>query len=203
MKNRNEGHARWRDLVDRRDGRLQPRQLTEVDSHLSAGCATCVHETVEIDRLVDAIAAGPLEPPPGDLERTALRLFRETNVKFAEDLLVGVLLYDQPGEFAAAMRGANGETRRLLWRVGEYEVDASLVARTAGTDLLAQIVPGGDDPDAEVTGTVAARSERGVRTSARVQRDGRFTFRGLAPGVYTLEGRVDAFRFVLPPLHIE
>ena len=69
--------------------------------------------------------------------------------------------------------------------------------------VLAQIVPGGDDPDAEVTGTVAARSERGVKANATIERDGRFTFRGLAPGVWSLEGRVDALRFVLPPLHVE
>jgi hypothetical protein len=200
---RDEGHARWRDLVDRHDGRLGSRQLAAVSSHLAHGCASCVHDCAEIELLVEAIAAGPLDTPPASLDRTVLRLFRETNVRLTEDLLIGVLLYDQPGEFVAAMRGTSGETRRLLWRVGDYEVDASLVARASGTDLLAQIVPGGDDPDAEVTGVVAARSERGVRTSAPVQRDGRFTFRGLVPGLYTLEGRVDAVRFVLPPIHIE
>ena len=31
----------------------------------------------------------------------------------------------------------------------------------------------------------------------------RFTFRALPAGVYTLEGRVDSFEFVLPPIRVE
>jgi len=110
---------------------------------------------------------------------------------------------DSAPEFAGALRATEGETRRLLWRVGAYEVDASFVARPGGADLLAQVVPGGDDPETTVTGVVAVVGARGVRTSAPIEPEGRFTIRGLAPGVYTIEGSIGATRFVLPPVHVE
>ena len=200
-----EPHVAFRRLVDRRDGRLPPTLAARVDGHLGAGCAVCRDEADSIERLIAAIEAGPPEAPPARLLSAAIRLFRESFADFARDVdcVFGVLLLDRTDEFAAALRSAPGETRHLLWRVGDYEVDASLVARTGGIDVLAQIVPGGDDPDAVVVGTVAARDAGGVRARARVAADGRFTFRGLPAGVYTLEGRVDSFQFVLPPIRVE
>lgn len=205
MQTRPEPHVAWRRLVDRHDRRLSPRLASAAEAHLASGCATCATDARLVERLIAAIGDGPLEAPPRAAEREAAALLRSTYLAFAQDagLVVGVLLLDRTDESAALLRAAAGETRRLLWTVGGYEVDASLVARAGGTDVLAQIVPGGDDPDARVAGEVAARRGDAVTARAAIAPDGRFTFRALARGLYTFEGRVDGMRFVLPPLHVE
>jgi hypothetical protein len=199
-----EPHVSWRRLVDRRDGRLAPSRLAQAERHLASGCGPCRATAATIDDLVGAIAEGALERPPIVAERAAIRLFRDACASFGDlaDRVLGVLIVDRSDEFVAALRAAPGETRRLLWRVGAYEVDASLVARDVGADVFAQILPDGDDPDATVAGVVSARRGGGTVAVAAIEPDGRFTFRGLARGVYSFEGRVDATRFVLPPLAV-
>jgi hypothetical protein len=199
-----EVHVPWRRLVDRRDRRLSPRLSAVADAHLATGCAACAADVRTIEELVAAISAGPLDAPPRRAESAAVGLYRDTYLAFGAEVerVVGVLILDDLVA-GATLRDAAAEMRRLLWRVGEYEVDASLVSHAGRTDVLAQVVPGGDDPDARVSGFVALRGERGVRVRAPIAPDGRFTFRALASGVYTIEGRVDSLRFVLPPLHVE
>lgn len=204
MTTSSEVHVPWRRLVDRRDRRLSPRLAAAADEHLATGCAACAADVRAIDELVAAIASGAPDGPPSRAEQAAIGLYRDTYLAFGAeaDRVVGVLLLDDVAA-AVSLRDAAAETRRLLWRVGDYEVDASLVSHAGGTDVLAQVVPGGDDPDARVSGFVALRGERGVRARAAIAPDGRFTFRALVAGVYTLEGRVDSLSFVLPPLHVE
>jgi hypothetical protein len=199
-----EVHVPWRRLVDRRDRRLSPRLAAVADAHLATGCAACAADVRAIEELVAAISAGPLDAPPRRAESAAVGLYRDTYLAFGAEAerVIGVLILDDLVA-ATTLRDAAAEMRRLLWRVGEYEVDASLVSHAGRTDVLAQVVPGGDDPDARVSGFVALRGERGVRVRAPIAPDGRFTFRALASGVYTIEGRVDSLRFVLPPLHVE
>ncbi len=210
MTTRPDGHVSWRRLLDRRDGRdgrLTSVRAAAASAHLAEGCAACAGEADAIERLVAAIAEGPPDEPPRRAVDSAIRVYRESCAAFLRDEgeVLGVLILDSIGEFAepaASLRADASEVRRILWRVGEYEVDASVVGRPGGADLLGQMVPGGDDPAANVTGEVSVRGGRGVRARTKIESDGRFTLRGLLPGVYTIEGRADAMRFVLPPVYL-
>jgi hypothetical protein len=111
--------------------------------------------------------------------------------------LVGTLVADVPFD-AFAVRGDAADCRRLLWSLGDWELDAQVIPANGASDVLAQIVPVA--PAAAPTCGGAVRARRGGRAvaEARVLADGRFTFRGLRPGPYVFEGEIGEQPFVLP-----
>lgn len=211
MIHRKDAHLPWRWLADRRDGALDAARAAEADAHLVGGCALCAARDRTVRRLVAAVAAGPLESPPADADRRARAVYalrrRAPRVRDALDVTVGVLVVDQRSDLALALRSPGDETRRLLWDVGGWDVDASVVLRGGRADLLAQVVPPGDEPSVRLGGEVrAVRGRRTVATSP-VAPDGRFTFRGLPCGAWVFEGRVASplgdRAFVLPLVVLE
>ena len=214
-----DGHIPFRVLADRRDGTLAPSRAAGVEAHLATGCAQCVARDGNLRRIVTAVAAGALETPPAAADRRVVALFPKVAAAFRrtadgssrERTLVGTLVSDRrfdaafDAEFATsyALRAADDGARRLLWALGSYEVDASVVGRGATADVLGQVVPLDDAPDAQLSGEVhAVRGRRAVQSSS-IETDGRFTFRGLAPGAYVFEGAVDGRPFILPLVVLE
>jgi hypothetical protein len=202
---RTDDHVPFRWLADRADGLLPAGPAGEADAHLASGCAPCRARDRSVRRLVAAIAAGPLETPPAAADRRVVSAFVRSRAPRAADLdaLFGTLVLDQRADLLMAVRSSGADVRRLLWTVGAWEVDASVVASGAGTDLLGQAVRAEETGDGAVTGEVRARRGRRVAATAPVAADGRFTFRGLAPGAWTLEGVLDGRAFVLPLLVLD
>jgi hypothetical protein len=115
---------------------------------------------------------------------------------------VARLVSDTRAAPAFAMRSAPGDERRLLWAVGAWEIDACLKTGSRESDLLGQVVPYAEREDAAVEGEVVARCGRRTR-QCPLDEDGRFSLRGLAPGVWTIAGMVNGFGFALTPLAVE
>jgi hypothetical protein len=206
MINRHDVHVPFRWLVDRREGLLGAPRSDEADRHLASGCVRCVGRAAHVERLVDAISAGPLAPAPNRLIESALALFAESYDGVAaapSGVAFGSLLFDQRTAFAATLRSAPGDTRRMLWTFDEYELDACLVTVGTGHDLLGQVVALDDSPDGTVSGHVAVRLDVGGSTTVALEPDGRFTFRGLASGPCALAGVVGGRRFLLPVFHLD
>lgn len=202
MIHRHDEHIPFRWLADRADGTLDPARVAECDAHLAEPCAPCSARFENVKSMLDVIRAGTLEEPPHTLDRRVVALFAENRPGTSwapEEALVGALMSDFTADLGYAMRSGAATSRRLLWTVGEYELDAAVTPAGAGLDVLAQVVPLGSDAehvpgDAVSDGTLAGRvrAVRGRRAvaEASIESDGRFTFRGLKPGGYTFEGEI-------------
>jgi hypothetical protein len=192
-------------FADRADGSLASPRAERLAAHLAAGCAECDARDAALRRTLAALKSGPLPSPPAALRRAALRLHSRARFAAAVETarrVVARLVHDGLSAPAFALRAAPGDERRILWAMDHWEIDACLVTGVRGADLLGQIVPLDDERGGAVAGELLAR--RGSRTRReQLATDGRFTFRGLTPGVWTIEGRVDGTDFVLPPLVVE
>jgi len=194
---------RW--FADRADGKLSSPRIARLDAHLAGGCAACAVRDAALLRTIAALKAGPLPEPPAALRRTAARLHTRARVAAMFDAarrVVATLVHDGLASPAMALRAAPGDERRMLWAMDHWEIDACLVTGARGADLLGQVVPLDDAGGDAIAGELAARL--GSRTrKERLAEDGRFTFRDLGPGVWTIEGRIGATAFTLPPLVVE
>lgn len=194
MIHRHDEHIPFRWMADRADGTLDAARAAECDAHLAEPCASCSARFANVQSMLDVIRAGTLEEPPHTLDRRVVALFAENRPGTSwapEEALVGALMSDFTADLGYAMRSGAAASRRLLWTVGEYELDAAVAPVGAGLDVLAQVVPAGDVPgDAVLAGRVRAVRGRRAVAEASIESDGRFTFRGLKPGGYTFEGEI-------------
>lgn len=196
-----DGHARIRDLADLRDGR-DARRSAATSEHV-VGCADCARTHVRLLRTLDAVAAGPLEAPPAAALRAATRLFVETKWKRLFDQaaeFVGRLVFDQRTALVPAIRGGAGEGRRVLWNLGEHELDLEIVTGGAATTIRGQILPSSDAGDAVVRGSLTLwRDGTPVATTA-LDPEGSFVFQGLRSGTYAFAGAVEGRSFRVMPV---
>ncbi len=206
MSNTDIRHPRLRWLVDHRDGVLAGPRRDATESHLRSGCAPCEARLLRLERMLVAVAAGPLPAAPAREVRAGERLYASTHRAAGLALaaeLDAVLVLDQGAALAASVRAAPGDVRRMLWTFGEWELDASLIARNGGVDVVAQVLGPEDDPDAVLAGKVTAWTAGRTVAESPLRADGRFTLRGLRPGVYALRGSVDGTRFRIPELVVD
>lgn len=205
MLHRRDIHVPFRWLVDLRDGTLSGARAQEAREHLGRGCVRCTARAARIERVIAAVAAGALERPPAAVLRRALDAVRAAcppDARPAPGVVLGRLLIDQRASYAATLRDSPGDTRRLLYLVGEHEVDAAVVVRGGRSDLLGQFLAAGDDPDRAVEGHVVLRATSGREHRTELLPDGRFTLRGIRGGTYVLAGRVAGLAFELPALRL-
>lgn len=203
-----DGHARIRDLADLRDGRdgrgtrLDARRSAATAEHL-ATCSDCARRSAVVVRTLDAIAAGPLEAPPVAAVRSAARLFVQAKWKRLFDTaadLVGRLVFDQRTALVPAIRGGAGEGRRVLWNLGDHELDLEIVTGGAATTIRGQILPSADAGDAVVRGSLTLwRDGTPVATTA-LDPEGSFVFQGLRSGTYAFAGAVEGRSFRVMPV---
>lgn len=205
MPPRDGSHPPLRWLADRADGKLPAARAAKLAAHLAGGCAACAAREAALARTISMIKAGPLPAPPKKLRRAASRLHLQARIAAAFDTVRGVvarLVHDGRMAPALALRSAPGDERRMLWAMDHWEIDACLVTGARGSDLLGQILPLDETPQAIVQGEIAAQSGSNLK-HATLTPDGRFTFRGLPAGVWTMVGRVGSTQFKIPAFVVE
>lgn len=188
---------RW--LADYVDGVLVGSRLSEVEAALSESETLARVEALRAT--IERIAEGPLDGPPSEVEAAAVGLFRAVHhdvVWPPPGVFLGELVFDHADELVGVRSGA--ETRRLLWTLPDFDVDASLVQTDLGVDLLGQFLALDPASAVELEGHVQLRDEDGRTHRAEVEPDGRFTFRGLARGLHRPSGHVLGHEFVLTPV---
>lgn len=198
-------HLRIRDLADLRDGRLEPSARSAAERHLASGCAECAAAAARVDGLLSVMRQGLLPLPPRAAVRDAVKLFRArkwANLLALPGRIVAKLVLDQRMELVPALRSSPGSTRRTLWNVGRFELDACLVERAGDADLLGQVLPSDDEGAAGLTGEVVAHRDGRTVARAALDPDGRFEFLSIPHGTYALTGRVDGDEFLLSPLGV-
>ena len=189
---------RW--LLDRFDGTLAPARSEKLAAHLAAGCSACEAGLAAIERTLAAVAAGPLPAPPRAVARRAKRLYsrrRREEVVANVRRVVARLVFDEGRELVPELRSTPGRTRRILWSTGDHELFATFVSARKGWDFLGEVMPV-DDDDREVSGEVSLLFEGRERQRRMLDTEGRFTFRSLPSGGYSLEGTVEGTSFVVP-----
>lgn len=203
MIHRTDDHLPWRWLADHADGLLAPAQAGAARDHLAAGCSRCCARDRSVRRMVAAIGAGPLDAPPASADRRVVALFPRLRsaLRPQSGVLFGALVLDQRADLLLAVRSGAPDGRRLLWTVGDYEIDASVVGSEGRIDVLGQVVRA--DGDAAVTGEVRVVRGRRAVAASRVAADGRFTFRALSAGACVVEGTLDGRAFSLPLLVLD
>ena len=198
-------HAPLRWFADRQDGVLTRARAARLDAHLATGCAACTARDAALRRTIAALRAGPLEAAPRPLVRAAVRAHRAARVAAGVEsvrrVLASLVFGGAPAP-AFAMRAAEGDERRLLWTVERWDVDVCITTGARGADVLGQVVPRDDAAAAPVDAQISARCGAKL-VRAQVGADGRFAFRGLAAGAWTLEGRVGDTEFATPPFVVE
>jgi hypothetical protein len=191
--------------VDRHDGELAASRVTKLAEHLARGCTSCETQIAGIERTLSAVAAGPLPAAPRAVTRRAAKLFTRRRRAEAVDGLRRVLarlVFDEGRELAGALRAAPGASRRILWIAGEHELFTSFVAGRAGWDLLGEVMPVEDD-DRELAGEIALIKDGREISRCALDADGRFTFRSLASGGYSMLGTVDGTPFEVPTFSLD
>lgn len=200
-----DAHPPLRWFADRHDRVLTRARAARLDAHLATGCAACAARDASLRRTIAALRAGPLAPAPRALVRGAVRAHRAARVAAAvasvRRVVAELVLGGAPSP-AFAMRAAEGDERRLLWTVGGWDVDVCVTTGARGADVLGQIVPRDEKDTLPIDADIAARSGAKL-VRARVGADGRFALRSLAPGAWTLEGRVADTEFTTPPFAVE
>lgn len=205
MARRPSSHPPLRWFADRHDGVLPRARAARLDAHLATGCAACASRDAALRRTIAALRAGPLDPAPRGLVRAAVRAHRDARVAAAiasVRRVVAELVFGGAPAPEFAMRAAEGDERRLLWTVDGWDVDVCITTGARGADVLGQIVPRDDAVAAHIDATIAARSGSKC-VQARVEESGRFALRALAPGAWTLEGRVGGTAFTTTPFVVE
>jgi hypothetical protein len=191
--------------VDRRDGELAPLRDGKLTEHLAGGCASCETQLAGIDRTLSSIAAGPLPAAPRAATKRAAKLFarrRRTEVVDGLRRVLARLVFDEGRELAGALRATPGTTRRILWNAGEHELFTTFAVGRSGWDLLGEVMPV-DDDDRELVGEIALLREGREVSRCTLDADGRFTFRSLVSGGYSMQGTVDDVSFEVPTFSLD
>ena len=195
-------HASFREVADIVDGLLVGARLARVRAHLDGGCAQCEDALQRARGLVACLASGPLPRPPAAVQRRASALFGEAWRRSAVGRVrevIASLLVDQRLAPVAALRGAPGTGRRLLWTVPGAELVVGVSERGGRHDLLGQGLPDDDTDDAAPSGSVELLRDGSVAGSATLDDEGGFALRTLPSGTYVLRGCVDSTAFRTPP----
>ncbi len=205
MRGIEERHASRREIADLADGTLAGPRGERVRAHVAEGCDACAAALVGATNLRALLREGPLPPPPAAALRQAKLLFRTAQARAlvgrVREVLASLVL-DQRLAPAAALRGAPGSARRLLWTFDGVEVVATLVLG-ATARMTGQVLPADDADDAAPTGAVRAERDGVALASATLDDEGGFSFGSLPAGTYVLAGTVGSTAFRTPPFLVD
>lgn len=195
-------HASFREVADLVDGVLAGARRRRVEEHLAAGCATCDAALGRTRALVGALRAGPLPAPPAAVRRRAVALFGAARRRaFAESVreVLASLLVDQRVAPAAALRGAAGSGRRLLWLVPGAELVVAVNERGGRADLHGQVLPEDDTDRLAPVGSVRLLRDGAIVSEQDLDAEGEFALCDVPAGTYVLHGVADGIAFRTPP----
>lgn len=120
-------HLTTRLALDHLEQRLTGRPLEEVERHLGTPCPRCREMLRKLGEVVEKLRAGPLEQPPGWLERRALEVFqpqpRAAGIRAAASRLLEMVFDSRTAPMPATARRAVGESRRLRFAGGPCTIE--------------------------------------------------------------------------------
>lgn len=190
-------------LIDFAVGELEEEESGWLQAHLQSGCSRCQKGLEWLRKVVTVMQRDDSAKPPSWIVRHAAKLFSEPRPASAPSLpllsrillarTAARLVYDSHLAMpVAGVRGVNSQSRQLLYKADDLDVDLQIHAGDAQgkSTLVGQILP--------ADGALASVSEAEVQlvdSRMRVLKGtadsfGQFTFEPLSAGSYDLRIRV-------------
>lgn len=192
-------------IIDYLDGSLTTRDVERVETHLSAGCGSCL-ETRDWYRNVRQVAASDdtTEPPAWVLKR-AVRIFdakRRPSLSERVGQAVASLVFDSLARPAlSGVRSTETTNRQLLYRANDYSIDLQIAPSGARADLIGQVLREGETAFESVA-NLSLRLTGEHTYSATTDAMGEFVIRGIEQGIYDLRVELGRGSVMIPGLQL-
>lgn len=154
-------HIEFAKLIERHEGQLDQSEESEIANHIAA-CITCRAEESKLAAFVLYSALRATEDVPQAVSARLLNIYdrRPLPDKSVAPKVIGTgfLVFD---DWATALneRYSGMDTRQMLFRVGEFEIDLRIEFVGANCRLTGQVFPSIRDGVIDVTSTEVFRSE--------------------------------------------
>jgi hypothetical protein len=171
---------------------LAPVEADGLHTHLSE-CRVCKHQFDQLQKLVAATATRELVELPAWLSQQAMNLFDWHQAKSsssAAERTPAILVVDSLAEGRLlGFRGAGPQSRQMLYRAGNYDIDLSLdfVEQTQSVDIMGQPMPVNADISTVVGAQVKLMDGAKVVVGTQTNEFGEFIIDGVREGLYQLE----------------
>ena len=180
-------------LIDYLDGRLTSAEATRVSEHLDSACNRCAANREWYERIhLIAASDDSIKPPPWVFNR-AIRIFEnrreKTGVIERIGRLAASLVFDSMAQPALAeVRSTEADTRQLLYRAGDYNVDLQITpSDQSRAHLTGQILREGEAAFESVAGISLELTRAGEAVlSTSANQMGEFAFSDIVQGEYDL-----------------
>lgn len=153
-------HIEFSKLIERHEGQLDPHEESEIAHHIAA-CTTCKGEESKLAAFVSYAEIRATEEVPQAVSARLLNIYDRRPIpdrKIVPKVIgTGFLVFD---DWATALneRYSGMDTRQMLFKVGEYEVDLRIEFVGDNCRLTGQIFPGVQDGVIDVTSKDVLRS---------------------------------------------
>lgn len=191
-------HIEFAKLIERHEGRLEQGEESEIAQHIAA-CSTCRAEESKLAAFVSYSEIRATEEVP---QAVSARLFNIFDRRPLPDKNIapkvigtGFLVFD---DWATALneRYSGLDSRQMLFKVGEYEVDLRIEFVGDNCRLTGQIFPGIQDGVIDVTSKDVFRSEE-------IDASGSFDMGTLPRGSYDIRIVAEAEILLIEKLPLE
>ncbi|CAN5414788.1 hypothetical protein BH10ACI3_BH10ACI3_06850 [soil metagenome] len=191
-------HIEFARLIDRFEGRLSVEHETEITQHLST-CGECSAESAKLATFFAYSRPEETYPVPQAVTATLLNIYLHrpatAEAPAKRSILSGLLVFDD-WTMALNERYSGIDSRQLLYRVGEYDVDLRLDFAGELCGLAGQVLP--EFPNGEITISTGENTY-----AATLNEFGEFTFETVPQGIYdiTIASATDELRLEKVALH--
>jgi hypothetical protein len=184
-------------IIDYFDGRLAVTEASQIDDHLTTGCASCSSVRDWYGRVKGIAAKDDSVEPPGWVLKRAFKAFLAHRDSYASGLpgqMPAVLVFDSfYRSELAGIRSTGLADRQLLYSAGGYSIDLQIAqADASSVSLMGQILKEGEEGFDSVVGIPLQLVRGGVAAvSGITDAVGEFRIEGISSGEYDLyfEGR--------------
>lgn len=174
-------HIEFANLIDKFEGRLSVEQETEITQHLSA-CGDCSAESAKLANFFAYASPDETYTVPQAVTARLLNIYQRrpatAEAPAKRSILSGLLVFD---DWAMALneRYSGIDSRQLLYRVGEYDIDLRIDFAGEICSLAGQVLP--EFPNAEITISTGEYTY-----SSKLNEFGEFAFETVPQGIYDI-----------------
>ena len=195
-------------LLDYCEGRISAHTTGVVAAHLASGCSSCTRAVDWYQRLRTIARSDDSLDPPSWILKRAVQLFEAWSKprEFASlDNLIASLVFDSMARPSlAGVRLAETGNQQLLYRAGNYSIDAQITfSEQARAELIGQVLRDGEYSFESVAGlSITLTSGRHPVCATKTNMVGEFTIPDLVPGEYELSVETGEGVILIPRLPV-